>query len=73
MLIDNISKSISEMSDEQLYDRIREIRKARRVSTHIPKGKAAKKTPSIDKMKQIMGGLPKEALASLIAELEDSK
>jgi hypothetical protein len=72
MLIDNISQSISAMSDEQLYERIREIRKARRVSTPIPKGKAAKKTKSPEKMMELMNGLPKEQLAILIAELEAS-
>ena len=72
MLIDNISESITAMTDEQLYERIREIRKARRVSTPIPKGKAAKKTPSTAKMMETMEGMPKEMLANLIAELENS-
>jgi hypothetical protein len=71
MLIDNISKTISGMTDDELYERIREIRKARRVSTPIPKGKAAKKTPSPEKMLKAMDGLPKEMLAKLIAELEE--
>ena len=72
MLINNISESITAMTDEQLYERIREIRKARRVSTPIPKGKAAKKTPSTAKMMETMEGMPKEMLANLIAELENS-
>ena len=72
MLIDNISKSITAMIDDQLYERLREIRKARRVSTPIPKGKAAKKTPSTAKMMETMEGMPKEMLAALIAELEES-
>ena len=72
MLIDNISQSISEMSDEELYERIKEVRKARRVPTAIPKGKAAPKTPSTKKMLELMDSMPKEMLASLLAELEES-
>jgi len=72
MLIDNISKSISEMSDDELYERMKEIRKARRVSTPIPKGKAAPKTPNTGKMMELMESMPKDMLASLLAELEES-
>ena len=72
MLIDNISQSISEMADEELYERIKEVRKARRVPTAIPKGKAAPKTPSPKKMLELMDSMPKEMLASLLAELEES-
>jgi len=72
MLIDNISQIISEMSDEELYERIKEVRKARRVPTAIPKGKAAPKTPNTGKMLELMESMPKDMLAALLAELEES-
>lgn len=71
MLINNISKSISEMSDAELYDHIKNLRKARRVHTPIPKGRNAKpKTPNTAKLTSLAESLPDNVLKNLIAELE---
>ena len=72
MLIDQIAQSLSEMSTDELYDHIKSIRKARRVPTKIPRGSRPVKTPSLDKMQSLLDSLPKEALAGLLAELEES-
>ena len=71
MLIDNISRSISEMSDDELYERIKTLRSARRVPTKIPRGSRPKKTPSLNKMQALLDSMSKDALASLVAELEE--
>jgi len=71
MLIDQISKSVSEMSDDELYDRIKELRRARRVPTKIPRGSRPVKTPSLNKMNKLLDSMSKDALAALVAELEE--
>lgn len=72
MLIDQIAKSLSAMSNDELYEHLKSIRAARRVPTKIPRGSRPVKTPSMDKMQSLLESLPAEALAGLIAELEEA-
>ncbi len=67
--IDQINTSISEMSDDELFERIRELRTARRVATPIPRH--AKK-PKKDNTAKLLGKMSPQQIADLIAQLEES-
>jgi len=67
--INDINQSISDMSDEQLYERMRSLRTARRVPTDIPR--YAKKTKPAASLTKLVGNLTDNQLAALLAELED--
>ena len=66
--IDSINQSLSEMSSDELLERIRLIRTARRIPTAIPRH--AKKTKKPADMSKLVKNLTDDQLASLIAELE---
>ena len=67
--IDQINQSISDMTDDELFERIRELRTARRVATPIPRH--AKKPKKTDTAK-LLGSMTKEQMADLLKQLEDS-
>ena len=65
--INNLSKSISDMSDDELYDKLRGIRqKLRQVKSPTVTSKAKKKANP----KAILAGMPEELRKALIEELE---
>lgn len=68
-LIDDINQSISQMGDEELFDRIRQLRASRRVYTPIAgrKPKAKSNEPSLN---ALLGALSPNELQSLLSNLE---
>ena len=69
MLIDQVSQSISQMSDDELYDRIKELRQARRIKTPIKR--KAKKPANKTKLMKALDSLSPEELLEIMAKLED--
>ena len=67
--IDSINQSLSEMSSDELLERMRLIRTARRIPTEIPRHAKKAKKPAV-KMAELVKNLTDDQLASLIAELE---
>lgn len=67
--IENLNKSISEMSEQELIDRMLEIRKSRRTS-NVKKSKAKSKPKASDPIAYAKK-LSSDARAKLIAELEE--
>jgi ribosomal protein L7/L12 len=68
--IDDLNRSISQMTTEELNARILELRKSRRISKAAPKtvSKASGKSPDLA---SLMSMLSKEELAELLKTLED--
>jgi len=65
--IDNLHKSISEMSDDELLDLLKQVRASRRVTKTTTKSQNATSRKPAAPPK----GLTQEAKAALIRELED--
>lgn len=66
--IDDLKKSISEMSTGELMDELKTIRSNRRVSKKSPAKKKAKKTIDISSM---LSALDPQSVQSLLKELGD--
>jgi len=66
--INDLAKSVSEMSDDELLERMRQLRGARRIPTAIPRGKStkAKKTSG----SKLISSLSPEQAAELLSMLE---
>jgi len=66
--IDNLHKSISEMSDDELLDLLKQVRASRRVTkaTSKPQNATSRKSAAPPK------GLTQAAMATLIRELEET-
>jgi hypothetical protein len=71
-LIDEINKSISQMSEVELLDRIKELRSARRVYTPIANRKPKAKSGGAS-LQALLGALSPDELQSLLANLEDEE
>ena len=69
--IDDLNQSISEMSTEELNQRILDLRKSRRIPKKVSttKSKSAKSTKPAD-ITSIMNTMSKEELQKLLTELE---
>ena len=67
--INSINKSLSDMSSDELFERIRELRTARRVATPIPRNAMNPKKTDTAKL---LGSMTKVQMADLLKQLEDS-
>ena len=67
--INDINKSLSNMSSDELFERIRELRTARRVATPIPRHS---KKPKKDNTAKLLGSMTKQQMADLIKQMEAS-
>ena len=65
--INSINQSLSDMSSDELFERIRELRTARRVTTPIPRH--AKK-PKKDNTAKLLGSMTPQQIAQLLEQLE---
>ena len=75
MQLDDLVKPIDSMSDEELRERLKELRNRRSVERPAAKKhkeKAAKKeaAPKITKVKNLLEGLSPEDMAALLKQLE---
>ena len=70
--ITSINKSISEMSDNELFDRIKQLRNARRIPTVIPRhSKKAKSKKTAASADDLLAKMTPEQIAKLAAQLEE--
>jgi len=70
--IDNLLKSISEMSDNELESRIIDVRKSIRTKKAGKKVSSAKQSqPKGDNLISLLTGMSPEDKAALVAELEN--
>jgi len=67
-MIEQVAQSVSEMTDEELLNRVKELRAARRVNTPIPRGKPKKTEKS--KVLDMLEGMSQSELESLLSDLE---
>lgn len=71
-ILEDLKQSISEMTEEQLYTLLREVRSNR--TSYRPKAKAAKKAPKKkDSIADLLGALDATQLAGLIEKLGGKK
>lgn len=70
-LIDELKASISEMDDNELFDRLREIRSARRQRKAAPASKGKAKN-SMQKISALLEGMSPDEIQALMKELEES-
>ena len=63
-----INQSITDMTDDELFAKIKDLRTARRVSTPIPRH--AKKKRKSDSAMKLAGALSANQLSELLSELE---
>ena len=66
--IDDLRKSITEMSDDELFNLHREVRQSRRTSKRVTK--PAKKTKKEINVVEMVKGMSEEDRRKLISELE---
>ena len=68
--IDDIKTSISELSDDEIYAQLKEMRRLRRITTRKTKSKPKAKLNVPTNPDDILGQMSQEQLANLIAQLE---
>jgi len=74
-LIDELSRSVSEMSDDELLNRIKELRTARRTQTTVRRAKANKRTSSATKNlspEALLNSMSADELDALMKQLEEA-
>ena len=74
-LIDELSRSVSEMSDDELLNRIKELRTARRTQTTARRAKANKRTSSATKNlspEALLNSMSADELDALMKQLEEA-
>jgi len=74
-LIDELSRSVSEMSDDELLNRIKELRTARRTQTTTRRAKANKRTSSATKNlspEALLNSMSADELEALMKQLEEA-
>ena len=69
--IHDLNRSISEMSDEELLGRLKELRTARRIPIEKPTKKAKSKTKKVTNPTALVGSMTPEMKAQLLKELEE--
>jgi len=74
-LIDELSRSVSEMSDDELLNRIKELRTARRTQTTTRRAKANKRTSNATKNlspEALLNSMSADELDALMKQLEEA-
>lgn len=73
-LIEDLTKSISQMSDEELYERIKELRAARRVAAPVRRAKANKRSSAATSNlspESLLASMNPEEIEALLQQLEE--
>jgi hypothetical protein len=71
-LIDDINQSVSQMSNNELLERIKELRMARRVNNPIRKTKTKTKTTKALTPEQLLATMDADQLSDLLKQLEEA-
>ena len=71
-LIDELNQSVSDMTDEQLLERIKELRTARRTQTTIPRRTKAKKPAKKLSPEALINSMSADELDALMKQLEEA-
>lgn len=67
--IDDLAVSVSEMTNDELLERMRQLRGARRVATPIPR-QSTKPKKATKNLNALLKGLSPEQMQALLDELE---